>query len=62
MVVDDDGDGGAGFPAIGGGNGIRGMHDRAAALGGWVIAGPGPGRGYQVRARLPVPGAIGDAG
>jgi signal transduction histidine kinase len=62
VVVDDDGDGGVGFPAIGGGNGIRGMHDRAAALGGRVIAGPGPGRGYRVRARLPVPGGTGGAG
>jgi signal transduction histidine kinase len=62
VVVDDDGDGGAGFPATGGGNGIRGMHDRAAALGGTVTAGPRPGRGFRVRARLPVPGATGGAG
>lgn len=62
VVVDDDGKGGAGFPATGGGNGIRGMHDRAAALGGTVTAGRRPGRGYRVRALLPVPGATGGAG
>lgn len=56
VVVDDDGDGGLRSPAAGGGNGIRGMRDRAAALGGRVTAGPEPGRGFRVHARLPVPG------
>src|SRR5215472_6830942 len=62
VVVDDDGDGGAGFRAAGGGNGIGGMQERAAALGGTVTAEPRPGRGFRVRARLPVPDATGGAG
>jgi signal transduction histidine kinase len=55
VVVDDDGVGGPGPLPPGGGNGIRGMRDRAAALGGQVIAGPKPGGGFRVRAGLPVP-------
>jgi signal transduction histidine kinase len=62
VVVDDDGDGGECSPASGAGNGIRGMHDRAVALGGQVTAGPGPGRGFRVRAWLPVPCETGGAG
>ena len=54
VVVDDDGAGGAGWLAAGGGNGIRGMRDRAAALGGQLTAGPRPGGGFRVRARLPL--------
>ena len=38
----------------GGGSGIRGMTERAAALGGQLTAGRGPGRGFAVRARLPL--------
>lgn len=36
------------------GNGITGMHARAAALGGTVTAGPGPEGGWHVAARIPV--------
>ncbi|NUT35457.1 MAG: two-component sensor histidine kinase [Hamadaea sp.] len=36
------------------GNGLRGMAERAALLGGAVTAGPGRDGGYAVRARLPV--------
>jgi len=36
------------------GNGISGMRERAAALGGVVAAGPAPNGGFQVVARLPV--------
>jgi signal transduction histidine kinase len=50
VVVDDDGRGGA-APA---GNGIRGMAERARALGGEVTVAPREGGGYRVRARLPV--------
>lgn len=37
-----------------GGNGIPGMTERAAALGGTLRAGPRPGGGFRVRALLPV--------
>jgi signal transduction histidine kinase len=38
----------------GGGNGVRGMRERAVALGGTLEAAPAQGGGWQVRARLPV--------
>jgi signal transduction histidine kinase len=39
------------------GNGIRGMRERAAALGGELTAGPRPGGGFRVSAHLPLDGA-----
>jgi signal transduction histidine kinase len=45
--------GGAAAPA-GGGNGIAGMGERAAALGGTLLAGPRAEGGFRVVARLPV--------
>ena len=53
IQVDDDG---RGMPATlsGGGRGIRGMSERAAALGGEVKAGPRSGGGFSVVARLPL--------
>jgi len=56
VEVVDDGVGSAGVtPSIGGGNGIPGMRERAAALGGDLSAEPAPGGGFLVRATLPVP-------
>ncbi len=39
--------------ALGSGNGLAGMAERARALGGTVDAGPRPGGGFLVLARLP---------
>ncbi|XRQ15669.1 sensor histidine kinase [Actinomadura welshii] len=36
------------------GTGLRGMRERARALGGELTAGPGPDGGFRVRARLPL--------
>jgi signal transduction histidine kinase len=36
------------------GNGVRGMRERAAALGGRLEAGPNDGRGWRVHAWLPM--------
>ena len=55
IQVDDDGRGPAG-PASQGGQGIAGMRQRVAALGGDFQAGPRPGGGFRVRARLPLEG------
>jgi signal transduction histidine kinase len=57
VQVDDDGSRGAGgSPAASsnGGSGIRGMRERAMALGGDLEAGPRPGGGFRVRATLPL--------
>jgi signal transduction histidine kinase len=54
ILVSDDGRG-PDRPAAGGGQGIVGMRERAALLGGELTAGPRPGGGFQVRARLPLP-------
>jgi len=40
----------------GGGNGIPGMRERAAALGGTFDAGPRSAGGFRVRAQIPLPG------
>jgi signal transduction histidine kinase len=48
---------GNGRGEAGTGNGIPGMRERALALGGRLDAGPRPGGGFQVRARLPLGGA-----
>jgi signal transduction histidine kinase len=54
LQIEDDGDGANGKLGFDGGNGIAGMRERAAALGGEVDVGPGPAGGFQVRARIPV--------
>lgn len=48
-------DDGRGCSATGTGYGITGMRERAALLGGDLSAGPCPGGGFRVAARLPVP-------
>jgi signal transduction histidine kinase len=54
IEVEDDGAERPGPSRGGGGRGIRGMTERATALGGELTAGPRPGRGFAVRARLPL--------
>jgi signal transduction histidine kinase len=54
VEVDDDGRGTTAINGDGGGKGILGMRERAAALGGELDAGPRPEGGYRVRARLPL--------
>ncbi|CAN5908763.1 sensor histidine kinase [soil metagenome] len=62
VEVVDDGAGdtrepGRGVPTTVEGNGIRGMHERAAALGGIVETGPASQGGFRVTARLPLEAA-----
>jgi signal transduction histidine kinase len=54
--VEDDGRGVVRVPVNGTGSGIAGMRERATALGGEFEAGPRPGRGFRVHARLPLDG------
>jgi hypothetical protein len=62
LEVSDDGRG-ASADADGLGQGLLGMRERATMFGGSVTAGPRPGGGFRVRARLPTPGdaASGDS-
>ncbi|MGH3389925.1 MAG: sensor histidine kinase, partial [Actinomadura sp.] len=54
VEVDDDGRGGLLLADDSGGSGLPGMRERAMALGGEFSAGPRPGGGFRVRARLPL--------
>jgi signal transduction histidine kinase len=56
VQVDDDGRGAGPAGAADGDNGIRGMRERATALGGQLEAGPLPAGGFRVLARLPLDG------
>jgi signal transduction histidine kinase len=57
MRIDDDGTGPV--RSSGGGNGLPGMRERAAALGGTLTAGPRPGGGFRVDAHLLTTGSGG---
>lgn len=68
LVVDDEGPA-TGGDAGGSGNGLIGMRERAAALGGTVAVGPRPDGGFRVTAEFPLkpgrgaaPDAVGTEG
>jgi signal transduction histidine kinase len=55
IEVLDDGTSASPVPSLpAGGNGLAGMRERAASVGGNLSAGPRPGRGFAVRAELPL--------
>jgi signal transduction histidine kinase len=58
IEVTDNGTGQQGNGSAGGGHGLAGMRERAAVFGGELAAGPGPGGGFSVRARLPLSGHL----
>ena len=56
LEVVDDGTGRSLASVAGAGHGLLGMHERVAMLGGELEAGPQPGGGWRVAARLPIEG------
>lgn len=55
LEVSDDGRGAAAQAGDGAGQGVLGMRERAAMLGGTLAVGPRPGGGFRVRAEIPLP-------
>ncbi|WP_199423610.1 sensor histidine kinase [Actinotalea solisilvae] len=55
LEVSDDGRGAAAQGGDGAGQGVLGMRERAAMLGGTLAVGPRPGGGFRVRAEIPLP-------
>ena len=62
IEVTDDGPAEPGRKAPAGGHGLAGMRERAAVFGGELAAGPRPGGGFAVRARLPLCDGLRPAG
>jgi signal transduction histidine kinase len=62
VEVTDDGTAEPGRQVPAGGHGLAGMRERAAVFGGELAAGPRPGGGFAVRARLPLAGGLRPAG
>ena len=63
LEITDDGHGGpADSVAVSAGHGIAGMAERVSVFGGEFHAGPLPGRGFRVAARLPLDNTPGEAG
>jgi signal transduction histidine kinase len=58
IEVTDNGIGESGPLSTAGGHGLAGMRERAAVFGGELAAGPRPGGGFTVRARLPLSGGL----
>jgi signal transduction histidine kinase len=59
LDIRDDGGPGGGAPRAGQGtgHGITGMRERIGAFGGWLVAGPVAGGGFQVTGEIPIEGA-----
>ena len=56
VQVDDDGSGGQRVDMIVEGSGLRGMRERATALGGTLSVAAAPAGGLRITARLPIEG------
>jgi signal transduction histidine kinase len=56
VLVSDQGDGGVDSRLAGSGQGLVGMRERVRMYGGELQAGPRPGGGFEVLARLPLEG------